>query len=451
MKNKLKLRLSLREAARILNKPISEALAIVEADTSFSEIENVLRNYLRVNRREGGGCWPAWKYLRATYDTYFVYECADTNDIDRLYKATYTYSDGQLTVGESVEVRCEVRYIPVTEAISEAKIHEAFVGSIRESSITDAGTALVKIIDPGIGSSGYYSAEVLKRAAEAGKFAKGTQMMANHMTEAERKARPEGDVRNVCMVLLEDGYWLDDGPEGAAVYAKSEIMEHERSFVKSVAKHTGLSIDGNASYHYGEVDGREMRIIDEILEVGTIDLVTKAGRGGQIVSIQEARRISESATPTNHDNAAPPKDGPVEHTEEKTTVTEAEIKALKARNDALETENTQLKEAQKVIDLQPAARTAAREAIGDLSLPSIVADRIVESHATRPIIKDGALDKEAFQSAVKESAAEEARIAEAAYNWGGGKVEGMGATGGTTATVRESAPAIRTALQSIGL
>ena len=55
-------------------------------------------------------------------------------------------------------------------------------------------TVLVKIIDEGQGSSGYYPAHVLEAAAREKVFPKGTLMLVDHPTVAEDMGRPEGSV-----------------------------------------------------------------------------------------------------------------------------------------------------------------------------------------------------------------------------------------------------------------
>ena len=136
-----------------------------------------------------------YRWLRAVYDTFFVWEQCDEDGVDHLFRADYALADdGALTVSGTVEVRMEVKYVPLNASIAEARkpIRETRVGIIRESSIPDAGTALIKLIDPGVGSSGFYSADVLKAAEAAKVIPAGTQMFGNHMTQAQRDERPEG-------------------------------------------------------------------------------------------------------------------------------------------------------------------------------------------------------------------------------------------------------------------
>lgn len=420
---------ALREAARAFKKPLAEAQTILEADVSHDETATALRNHLRVNRHSDG-CY-SWKYLRAVYDTFFVYEESDDNGVDRLWRADYSITDtGTLTVGTAVEVRAEVKYVALDAAVAESKkpIHEAFIGAIKEGFASD-GTALIKLIDPGVGSSGFYGADVLKAAAAANVIPAGTQMFGNHMTEAERLERPEGDVYNKIAVTQEDGYWLDNGPAGAGIYAKAKIAAHHRGFVESMKDDMGVSLDGLARIAWGEVDGREMPIIEELLAVNSVDFVTRAGRGGQIVSLQEAARQNnfQRAQESDTKPIADPQPEPIPTPEEQ-QVTPEEAQKLADEKSARAVENYRT------------AQTKAREAVNGLALPDAIKNRIVEAQTQNLPLKEGALDVEALTNRVKDAAADEAKVAKEAYGYGDGTVVNPASEAATVVT-RESARA----------
>lgn len=426
---------ALREAARALKKPLSEAQTILEADLSHDETATALRNYLRVHSRD----LPySWKYVRAIYDTYFVYEESGENGVDRLWRADYALDEnGTLTVGTPLEVSVEVKYVTVdvpavvdaTVAEAQKPIHEAFIGAIKESFASD-GTALIKLIDPGIGSTGYYGADVLKEAAQAKIIPSGTQMFGNHMTQAQRDEQPEGDVYNKIGVTLEDARWIDadTAPAGAGLYAKSKIMQHHRPFVESMKDDMGVSIDGTASIAWGEVEGRQMPIIEKLLAVNSVDFVTRAGRGGQIVSLQEAARQNDFQKAKESAKTDPTPQPLPNPTSEETQVTEAEAQKMAGEQAARAVENYR------------SAQSTAREAVNGLALPDAIKNRIVEAQTKNLPLKEGALDAQALSTRVKDAAAEEAKIAKEAYGWGDGAVVNPASEAATVAT-RESATA----------
>lgn len=150
------------------------------------------------------------------------------------------------------------------------------------------GKILLTIITPGQGSSGYYPAETIKKAAEEKAFPRGTMGMVNHDTEQERADRPEGDLRNLIWVTLEDAYVNEDG----ALVAETRVLSAWRDFVEETYEFIGASISAAAQVR----DTKEGRVIERLIPspFNRADAVTVAGRGGQVSEILEAARIIES-------------------------------------------------------------------------------------------------------------------------------------------------------------
>jgi hypothetical protein len=149
------------------------------------------------------------------------------------------------------------------------------------------GRLQVGLISPGWGSSGYYSAECLESAGTRGVFAAGTQMFLDHPSESEAFDRPERSVRDLAAVLTEDAVW--DGQQLAAevqVFGPYKDMLTDEAFAKAI----GVSIRASAAMESGEAEGRAGRIVTELVEAISVDFVTKAGRGGQILQVLESAR-----------------------------------------------------------------------------------------------------------------------------------------------------------------
>jgi hypothetical protein len=91
---------------------------------------------------------------------------------------------------------------------------------LEEPVLKEAATAdyPIKLMSPGRGSSGYYPADVLKKAAESKVFKAGTQMFWNHDTDAEESARPEGDLNRLAAVTTSDAQWNESGVDGPGLY-----------------------------------------------------------------------------------------------------------------------------------------------------------------------------------------------------------------------------------------
>src|SRR5688500_13652912 len=94
----------------------------------------------------------------------------------------------------------------------------------REAVLTEDGTVPICLITPGWGSSGYYSAEVLRQAVDAGVFEEGVHMYWDHMTRSEEWDRPERSLRDLAGVLAQDGQWDENGFNGPGVYSVAKVF-----------------------------------------------------------------------------------------------------------------------------------------------------------------------------------------------------------------------------------
>lgn len=149
-------------------------------------------------------------------------------------------------------------------------------------SSTGPTRALITLITPGEGSSGHYSMETIAQAATDKVFPRGTQMHINHDSELQRMERPEGDLRNLAAVLVEDAKVADDGrlvAEALVASAWSPTISEFKDFI-------GTSIVAPADI----VVESGKRIVAKLYPAKTnrVDFVTIAGRGGRIDEVMES-------------------------------------------------------------------------------------------------------------------------------------------------------------------
>ena len=144
------------------------------------------------------------------------------------------------------------------------------------------GRMLIKLIDPGQGSSGFYSAAVLEAAAADKVFPRGTQMHINHDSELEMLERPEGDLRDLAAVLQEDAYVNEQG----ALVAEALVGSAWKTFLDEFKDFIGASIVADADI----VRTSEGKVIEKLLPspLNRVDFVTVAGRGGSILKVLES-------------------------------------------------------------------------------------------------------------------------------------------------------------------
>lgn len=160
--------------------------------------------------------------------------------------------------------------------------------AVDEAAIRSDGSAQVRIISPGWGSSGYYAPGVLEAAAGDGVFPAGTHMFWDHPTATERSDRPERSLRDLAAVTETAAVWHDDHPQGPGLYAQVKVFEAYRELLAEMAPHIGVSIRAGAEITAGEAEGRKGRIVQRLVEGHSIDFVTKPGRGGQVLAVLEA-------------------------------------------------------------------------------------------------------------------------------------------------------------------
>lgn len=153
----------------------------------------------------------------------------------------------------------------------------------------DAGGGLfrVRIIDAGQGSSGIYPAETLQAAAGARVFAEGTHVYLDHPGMGEEIDRPERSVRDLAGVLASDAVYNETD---RALDADMRIYSPYRQVVSEMADDIGMSIRALVEAEEGEWEGHQGMIMREIIEAASVDLVTRAGRGGKILSVLESAR-----------------------------------------------------------------------------------------------------------------------------------------------------------------
>lgn len=153
----------------------------------------------------------------------------------------------------------------------------------------------ITIITPGWGSSGYYSAEALAKAADELVFPMGTQMHIDHQSAEEREKQPAGKVDTIAAYLAEDAKWEPDwlDPETGVkgrLFAEARVTSRWAGHLQEIKDVIGASIVAPAEFTVGEAEGRRGRIIEQLFPdvLNRVDFVTKAGRGGRISEVLES-------------------------------------------------------------------------------------------------------------------------------------------------------------------
>ena len=172
--------------------------------------------------------------------------------------------------------------IQVPEVLTESRL-------LAEAATTSLDTLgrrqRLLLISEGWGSSGYYSADLLRRVAPL--FEVGTHQYIDHPSRSENDDRPERSLRDLAAVLATTAEY---DPATRGLYAVSDVFPAYRQFLAEMKDYIGVSIRASGTVEYGEAEGREGPIVTSISAVESVDFVTRAGRGGRIVELLESAR-----------------------------------------------------------------------------------------------------------------------------------------------------------------
>lgn len=406
-----------------------EARALLESELSHDEKRDAVYRALERSGNTPDGSY-FYRYIADVYDNDFIYEQREAG-VEKLFKRAYSIDGaGDALLGQATEVRREVTYVPIGEAqpgaVVEAAqnaagvkpLREAFI-SLRERSINDAGVMRIKAISPGWGSSGYYSREVLERDFKSA-FPKGTLMFADHATPAQEAEQPEGKTFNTVGAFVSDPVYEVAGVDGEGAYVDVEVFTDYREAIDTRAPYIGVSINGGGDYHIGEADGKSGPIIDAITVGKSVDVVTRAGRGGKILSLQESLRQNPAGAP-------PAMTQPTQ--ENNNSMNEQEAIALRETNTKLETRAARLEER----DIARDARDMAASHVAGVEMPQLTRERLAESLSHNPPVKASdegrELDRDAFKTVIEKAVDSEIKYLAAVTE--SGAVRGMGAAATT--------------------
>lgn len=344
----------------------------------------------------------------------------------KLWKCSYTITKTgttravTLATSKQVQVMPQMSYVKATgttiesgTALAETTTFGDGVSRMEEAA---EGSYTIKVIKAGQGSSAFYPKEVLKSQGPR-IFRAGTKMYMDHATEAERRARPEGSVKNLAGVLTGNAYWDENGKKGPGLYAPIKVFADYQEQIASKAPHIAVSIRAMGT---GETkDG--VFTVKQFTHAESIDFVTEPGAGGAILTESGKPATKEKTDMERNEVEAllETKLAPLQATV--TTLTESNTKLSTALSEAQAT-NVKLVAA----GLMNEARLHIAPKLQTEKLPPTARVRVSESllSGTLPTAADGSLDRakldEAYVAAVKIEADYIASIAP------GGQVMNMG-------------------------
>jgi hypothetical protein len=133
------------------------------------------------------------------------------------------------------------------------------------------------------GSSGYYSAAMLKRDASV--FREGLPVFLDHPGATESYDRPERSVKDLAGRLASEAVYERDG-----LYADVEVYPHWAPVIEAMASDIGMSIRASGTVEPSQKEGVRGPIVTSLTEASSVDFVTAAGAGGKVVALLESAR-----------------------------------------------------------------------------------------------------------------------------------------------------------------
>ena len=251
------------------------------------------------------------------------------------------------------------------------KLHESF--SPEASSLGD-GKYRIRIIVPGQGSSGIYTAENLAESASL--FKAGTEMFIDHPTETEEWERPERSIRDYAGVFLEDATVGEDG----ALYTVCKVFSGVNELIKDKWEHLGVSINAWCADPISE-DG----IVPPIAGVRSVDFVTTPGAGGAIIDLLESNRNDNYVKEEGMDKEIESRFDALE------TKFASLIEALDSKLESIMTPIQESDEEKASVDVDSAIDAGKK--IAESGLPDVAAVRVREA-VKKGVDVDSALEAE---------------------------------------------------------
>ena len=157
-----------------------------------------------------------------------------------------------------------------------------------------AGRYRIRIIAPGRGSTGMYTAPNLAESAPL--FTPGTHMFFDHQTMTEDWERPERSVRDLAGVFESGAEIMPDG----SLEADIKVYPSVNGIIRERWTDIGVSINGWSVEEIGP-DG----VVPVLAGIQSVDFVTRAGAKGAVLEVLESDgrwRVKNPPTPSNPTN-----------------------------------------------------------------------------------------------------------------------------------------------------
>ena len=237
-----------------------------------------------------------------------------------------------------------------------------------------AGRYRIRIIAPGRGSTGMYTAPNLAESAPL--FVPGTHMFFDHQTMTEDWERPERSVRDLAGVFESGAEIMPDG----SLEADIKVYPSVNGIIRERWADIGVSINGWSVEEIGP-DG----VVPVLAGIQSVDFVTRAGARGAVLEVLESDgrwHVKNPSNPTNtnvqEEQAVKPEDICKAVSEALAAAMPAAIKEAAAMIAANQEKKAKAAEAEKKAPAVDPYEAAAKIAEAD-DLPKEARARVMEA------------------------------------------------------------------------
>lgn len=233
-----------------------------------------------------------------------------------------------------------------------------------------AGRYRIRIIAPGRGSTGMYTAPNLAESAPL--FTPGTHMFFDHQTMTEDWERPERSVRDLAGVFESGAEIMPDG----SLEADIKVYPSVNGIIRERWADIGVSINGWSVDEIGP-DG----VVPVLAGIQSVDFVTRAGAKGAVLEVLESdgrwrvrNHESTSNTNTQEEQAVKPEEITKAVSEAIAAALPAAIKEAAALREAEKAKTVEADKKDKVDPYEAAAKVAEAN-----DLPKEARARVMEA------------------------------------------------------------------------
>lgn len=300
--------------------------------------------------------------------------------------------------------------------VKQTQVREATaLGAVSQSSTPNQHRFQVRIIEGDRwGSSGYYPATVLRTDGPK-VFTEGTQMYLNHPSWTDEFDQPERRVQDIIGVLSSDATY-DEASK--SLTAEATVFSHYASMINEIAPHIGVSIRALATAEEGEMDGQFGDIITGFIKAESVDVVTKAGAGGAILSVVEsafnkASGVVRSASQSRQETT---KETGMSDTTISTEQATALTSAMSALTEALVKDQADRKAAQEAANApKPIDPLAVARALSESGIPAVMHVDVTNAIEAGKSVEEAVRDTKARYDEIVKGARETAGSAPSTF------------------------------------